>query len=224
MARLLIADDHRLTVEGMVKLLWNEWPDLLMAHTVADTIRLLGPPSIHLLVLDLHFLDIGKSGFDVLEYCHRYALPTRILVTSAYTDSETVRAVREWKAHGFLGKHQPGAELIAAIRHLLAGGESWPPEAPSHPTLTPSQRRALLCMAAGMTCAAAAESLGIAEVSVEKALAEARKRLDARNTAHAVVIAERRGLLIPRPTPEPGRGRAPAETRISASWDGGGGG
>jgi hypothetical protein len=47
-----------------------------------------------------------------------------------------------------------------------------------------------------MTYAEAEVVLGLAVVTVEKYLKEAWERLGAINTAHAVLIAERRGLLL----------------------------
>ncbi|MFN2316320.1 MAG: response regulator [Gemmatimonadales bacterium] len=206
MARLLIADDHRLTVDGTVKLLWEEWPEMLTAFTVPDAIRQVDLHKPDLILLDLWFPGCGSSGFFVLEHCQRKQLPTRVLITSAFADPETVGWARERKAHGFIGKHQSAPRLIEAIRALLAGGESWPPppEPDQNPALylRPGHRRVLQCAAVGLTYPETATRLGLAEVTVEKYLKEARTRLGAKNTAHAVAIAERRGLFLLDPLPD----------------------
>lgn len=214
MARILIADDHRLTVEGTVKLLWEEWPDLLTAHTVAKAIRMVDRHAPDLILLDLQFHDCHRSGFAVLEHCQQRQLPARVLITSAFADPETVGWARTRKAHGFIGKHQHARDLVGAIRVLLTGGEYWPPppapEAATPPLLRLGHRRVLECVAAGMTYPEAAEAIGIAEATVDKYLQEARKRLGARNTTQAVAIAERRGLLLLADVPHrTGRGAGP---------------
>jgi two-component system nitrate/nitrite response regulator NarL len=225
MVCILIADDHRLTVDGMVKLLWEEWPDLLTAYTVAEAIRQVDPYAPDLLLLDLQFRHCRHSGFAVLEHCQRKQLSTRVLITSAFGDPETIRWARERKAHGFVTKSSGSAELITAIRTILDGGESWPPsprpESSAALRLRHGHRQVLECVAQGMTHAEAAQALGLAVVTVEKYLKEARERLGAMNTAHAVLIAERRGLLLLTRLTDGGTVMpSPAATEV---WRGGGG-
>lgn len=213
MARILIADDHRLTVDGTVRLLCEEWPDLLTAYTVADAIRQVDTYAPDLILIDLQFRRCRHSGFAVLEHCQQKQLPTRVLITSAFGDPEAIRWARERKAHGFFDKSRGSPELITAIRMILEGGESWPsplrPEEYSVPALRPCHRRVLECVARGMTHAEAARALGLAVVTVEKYLKEARERLGAINTAHAVLIAERRGLLLLTSLADPGKSGLP---------------
>ncbi|MER7507035.1 helix-turn-helix transcriptional regulator [Streptomyces lavendulae] len=70
---------------------------------------------------------------------------------------------------------------------------------PSKRPVTPHQLRALQLAANGSTQAAIASQLGIDDKSVGKLMTEIFRKLDARNVAHAVLLACRAGLLDGRP-------------------------
>lgn len=63
-------------------------------------------------------------------------------------------------------------------------------------TLTTQQRLCLEYAADGHTNPEIAELMGLAVQTVTQHLGEARQRLEARNTAHAVAIAIRHGLVL----------------------------
>lgn len=71
------------------------------------------------------------------------------------------------------------------------------------PILTPAQTRALAGMADGHSVKGYAAVAHIAEQTAKFHLADARRRLGARSTLHAVVLAIEAGLIeVPRPRPE----------------------
>jgi LuxR family transcriptional regulator len=61
--------------------------------------------------------------------------------------------------------------------------------------LTPRQRQALTLAAYGQTDAEAAMTMSISRHTVQWYLREARRRLNATNTTHAVVLALVRGII-----------------------------
>jgi DNA-binding CsgD family transcriptional regulator len=63
------------------------------------------------------------------------------------------------------------------------------------PTLTPRQEQFLHHVADGKTTAEIAAQLWVCEGTVKKTLTDARRRLGAVNTAHAVALGFRAGVL-----------------------------
>jgi len=63
-------------------------------------------------------------------------------------------------------------------------------------TLTDRQADVLGLLARGLTARRAGELLGIDEQTVKGHAKDARRRLEARSTAHAVAIALREGLIV----------------------------
>jgi DNA-binding CsgD family transcriptional regulator len=61
--------------------------------------------------------------------------------------------------------------------------------------LTPTELRVLALAADGFTAAMIGEACGISTVGVRDHLKNARHKLQAKNTTHAVAIADREGLI-----------------------------
>jgi DNA-binding CsgD family transcriptional regulator len=84
----------------------------------------------------------------------------------------------------------PGDDVLDRILHDI---ERLPDNAT--PDLADSELSVLRLAAEGHTTQETASRLGIGFETVKAELAKARRRLGARNTAHAVAIAARRGLI-----------------------------
>lgn len=62
-------------------------------------------------------------------------------------------------------------------------------------TITPAERRALVCLSHGMSYKMVADTLGVELETVKTQLRVARYKLRAKNTTHAVAQALRLGLI-----------------------------
>ena len=62
--------------------------------------------------------------------------------------------------------------------------------------LSVAELRALLCMSYGLGARGAADVLGVSESTVRAHLTQARRRLRAKDTTHAVAEALRRSLIV----------------------------
>lgn len=83
--------------------------------------------------------------------------------------------------------------LLDALRLVEYGKGSVPVNATLE--LAPSEVRALALVAEGCDYREAAEVAGVEHETIKKQLQNARRRLGARNTAHAVALAFRSGVL-----------------------------
>ena len=75
-------------------------------------------------VLLFDYEGLGPSAERAIQRLHRSAKGTRILVLATRSSDETVERVLRSGASGLVGKQQPFATLVRAIR-AVAAGELW---------------------------------------------------------------------------------------------------
>jgi DNA-binding NarL/FixJ family response regulator len=119
--RLAVLDHHALLVDGL-RLVFNREPGLTMvgaAGTCAEAFEL-----VTLTHPDLLLLEIDLPDGDGLNRLHtlRAAGPHMqfLVLTMQWDQCSLLRSV-EAGAMGFIGKHQPVTEVLAAIRQVAAG-------------------------------------------------------------------------------------------------------
>lgn len=118
---ILLADDHRLFVNGL-KAIINDFPDcevVATAHSGDEALYQLRRFRIDVLILDLNMP--GKDGVAVLEIVQRQQLPVNVLMLSSYDDPFLVKKCLKLGARGYLPKDVDSDELQAAIRTVGAG-------------------------------------------------------------------------------------------------------
>jgi DNA-binding NarL/FixJ family response regulator len=120
--RLYLVDDHPVTRQGFAQLI-NFEPDLHVcgeAGSAASALAEIPAAEPHLVVVDIS-LD-GTSGIELIKdiAARHAALPVLVLSTH----DETLYAERALRAgaKGYVMKHQPTDEVLAAIRRVLRGG------------------------------------------------------------------------------------------------------
>lgn len=119
--RVLVVDDHALVREGLRELLSKE-PDLEVVGEAADAETAIAEVSKTRpdgVVIDL---SLGQDmGFSLLTALRELAPEMSILVLSMH--DETVFAERALAngADGYVGKHEPTAVFVTALRRVLDG-------------------------------------------------------------------------------------------------------
>jgi DNA-binding NarL/FixJ family response regulator len=121
---VILADDHPLARQGMRYYL-----------ELTDTIRVVaeagdGQQAIALIeryrpavaVLDIHMP--GLSGIEVARWARARNLATRILILTAYDDTQHVTSALESGVSGYLLKNTDPGQIVAAV-HALYGGETF---------------------------------------------------------------------------------------------------
>jgi len=119
---VLIADDHELFRRGLKQLLAEEFGPMTVgeAGDSRETVAQALGGDWELVLLDLNLPD--RSGLEVLAELKRRRPALRILVLSAYPESEyAVRSLRLGAA-GYVTKQSAADETVAAVRKVRAGG------------------------------------------------------------------------------------------------------
>ncbi len=214
--RVLLVEDHRLVREGLTLLLERE-PDLAVAGEAADGeagLRLVAQLAAEEAV-DVVVSDIGLPGIDGLELTRRIKalVPGIPVVLLTMHDEEAyLRGMVEAGADGYVLKQNTGQDLCAAIRAVMRGEPGLSPELTGQllramrrgeprgratDTLSAREREMLGLLAAGLTSKEAAGRLGLSVKTVENHRANILDKLQVANTAAAIGLAHRQGLLAP---------------------------
>jgi DNA-binding NarL/FixJ family response regulator len=209
--RVLLADDHTIVREGLVRIL-KTTPDIEIVAEAGD-----GDEAVHRAVEtrpDVVVLDINMPRLNGLEAARRVrkALPAAaILVLTMHADAEYVLKMMRAGASGYLVKDGAAAELIAAIRALKSGrtylgaqastalAEAWRDNRPipDDPcgTLTDREREVFHLVVEGCTSGRIASRLGISPKTVENHRMRLMEKLGLHSTAELLRYAARHGLI-----------------------------
>ena len=203
---IVIADDHVLVREGL-KMLLSAEPDL---QVVADTgdgaavealVRALAPT---LLVLDLELP--GKSGIEIAAAIKADAsLACKVLVLTGNLKAETVARALAAGADGYVVKSEDAAELLSAVRTVLAGqiyvskqiAGAFAAGRAAATQITPREREVLSLVARGYANHDIASLLGISVLTVRTHRQRLMEKLGLRNAAEITACAVKLGLYDP---------------------------
>lgn len=136
--KVLIADDHRLIVEGVMGKLAELGPDIeyVLAMDIAEFESRLrpaddaGPASAQATGLDLAIVDIGMPGahgHQHIAQLRRWWPDLPVIVLSGAEDAELIRGLLELGVRGFIPKLYSPDVMLLAVRLVLAGGVYVPP-------------------------------------------------------------------------------------------------
>ncbi len=212
---VLLAEDHQIVRLGLRALLEAE-PDLSIvgeADNGVDAAQLAERLQPDVMVVDL--MMPGMNGLEVTRQVVQRSPQTRVVMLSAF-DSESY--VTEALAHGAAGyvlKRSSAADLVRAVREVVAGRRYLSPtlseraietyvhyiqqakDAALDPyeTLTPREREVFHLAAQGHTSAEIAARLSISPRTVETHRAHMMHKLGLRTATDLVRYAVQRGIL-----------------------------
>jgi two-component system, NarL family, response regulator DesR len=197
--RVLMAEDQGM-VRGALATLLSLEPDIEVVAQVARGDEVVAAalrerPDIALLDIEMP----GATGLEAAESLAAELPECRILILTTFGRPGYLRRAMEGGAAGFLLKDAPASELAAAIRRALAGDRIVDPglaaaalsqgECP----LTPREHEVLSASREYATVAELAQALYLSHGTVRNHLSSVMQKLDARNRAEAVKIAEENG-------------------------------
>ena len=187
-ARLVLADDHHLLVEGLQKMLQPTFEVVGIAYSGEALLDLLPNIEPDCLLLDLSMP--GRNGLQLLPDITALKPRLRILVVTMHLDWALAESVLHAGAHGFIPKDSRLDELLEAIGQVLAGHQYLSPRVPQnshrvalrarHPgvaQLTSRQQQILRLVGHGKSSAQIAETIGVSERTVSFHRANLRKVL-----------------------------------------------
>jgi two-component system, NarL family, invasion response regulator UvrY len=180
MTRILLVDDHAVVRQGLKQILEGAIAGTVFGETAngEEAARMVEEADWDAVILDLSLP--GKSGLETLKELRRVRPRLPVLVLSMYPEEQfAVRALRAGAA-GYLPKKTTAADLVAAVRSVVAGrryvspslaerlaGEIGlaPGRAP-HELLSDREFQVFRLLASGRTVTASAEELGLSVATV----------------------------------------------------------
>jgi two-component system nitrate/nitrite response regulator NarL len=207
--RVLIADDHPIYREGIVRAV-KERPDLELVGEAEDGRSAL--EEIRSTDPDVALLDIrmpGLEGPQVLNALQRDGIKTRVIFLSAFMEGELAYETVAAGARGYLSKESAREEICDAIVSVARGGTALAPEAQAglaaqvqerertdgKPQLTPREHEVLQLIAEGLSAPDIGKRIHLSPTTVKSHLHKLYEKLGVSDRAAAVAEAMRRGLL-----------------------------
>jgi DNA-binding NarL/FixJ family response regulator len=209
MLNLLVVEDHALVREGLLAMLGS-----LGAETrtfgVPDAnaaIGVLEAEDIDMMILDL--MLPGTKGQTFLPLVRRRFPTVPVVILSALDDADTVSRVMKAGASGFVSKSGSSADLLEALRAVLAGDIYLPPKLQELVMrseiaqgdgktlaqrfgLTTGQARVLELLAEGRSNRQIGELLGLTEGTVKIHASAIMKAMGVSNRSEAALMVTRR--------------------------------
>ena len=208
---IFLAEDHAILRHGLRALLEIEADFVVVGEAaeglrVADEAERLKP---NVLIVDIVMPGLG--GLDVAREVARRSPRTRVIILSMHANEAfVVQALRNGAA-AYVLKQRSAAELIIAIRDVVAGRRYLSPPlcdkaidaytaaqgnvTDPYEMLTRREREVLHLAAEGLTNPAIAGRLGISSRTVETHHANIMRKLGLRTRRDLIVFAVRRGLV-----------------------------
>lgn len=201
--RLVVVDDHPVVRNGLTGTFAGE-DDIEVVGEAGDgreALTVIAHTDPDVVVLDLR-MPAGDGVPAIRTLRQRCATRPRILVLTTFDTDRDVRGALQAGADGYLLKDARAADLVRAIRDLVAGRPVLVPSALAAltaravgPDLSPREADALRLVGQGLTNAAIARRLLISESTVKTHLLHVYAKLEVTDRASAVRVAWERDLL-----------------------------
>jgi two-component system, NarL family, nitrate/nitrite response regulator NarL len=205
---VLVADDHPLYRDGITRAI-RARPDLELVGEAGDGRDALA--LIQELVPDVAVVDVNMpslSGIQVATALSDLESPTRVLILTAYTDSDRVYDALAAGARGYLLKDVDRRTICDAIARVARGRTVFSPDvhdgiaeqirAHRHdprPRLTVREREILTLAAEGRSAPEIARVLFLSPATIKTHLSNIYDKLGVNDRAAAVAKALREGVL-----------------------------
>jgi len=209
--RIFLADDHETVREGL-KLLLNAQSDMEVVGEASDgaaAVRSVGHLKPDIIVLDVSMP--GMNGLKAAEALRQSSPEVKVLTLTRHSDDGYLHQLLRAGAAGYVLKQSRPAELLHAIRSVVAGGRYLDPavagkvmsgyrrrhseEEPVGSTLSARETEVVRLIAWGYTNKEIAGRLDLSVKTVETHKANAMHKLGARSRIDIVRYALLQGWL-----------------------------
>jgi DNA-binding NarL/FixJ family response regulator len=213
MTTIVVADDHKIVREGLVRLL-QEREDFTVVGEASD-----GEEAVQMVLdkqPDVVIMDIWMprlSGIDATRRIGKRGCDSKILVLSMHESRTYVEEVLRAGASGYIVKNSASTDLIQAIDAVRGGASYLSPAitqqvvdaiarpGDASPTgvamLTDREREVLQLIAEGLSSKEIANMLGVSLKTVDSHRSNLMEKLDIHKVSGLVRFAIRAGLVEP---------------------------
>ena len=202
--RIVVADDHPIVREGLIKILESETDIEIIAQvgSGAEAISFVNQHKPDILLLDIEMP--GMNGVEVIHKLKDAGNTVRVIIFTAFNTDERIVSAVKAGAQGYLLKGAPRDEIITVVRTVNKGGSSLQADVASKlihqmrrggEQLTPRELDVLHLLSKGLTNKGIASNLYISERTVKFHLSSVFNKLDVESRTEAVTTAVRKGLI-----------------------------
>jgi DNA-binding NarL/FixJ family response regulator len=208
-SRVLLADDHHMMTEGLVRLLGDEFELVSVVDNGRDMVAAAKNLRPDVIVADISMPIL--NGIDALAQLKADNPEVKVVFLTMHHDAHYARRALEAGAVGYVLKHSAHVELMMAIRAALSGNTfvtptlsakifqmtRRPPAADGDPTraVTERQREILQLLAEGCSAKIIAHTLGISARTVEFHKYNMMEAFNLRSSAELILFAIKRGIV-----------------------------
>ena len=207
--RLLLADDHRIFLDGLIKLLESEYEIVAVVEDGRSLVSTALETQPDAIVTDISMP--GCNGIEALRQIRRAGIAMKVIMLTMHDDAEYATASLEAGASGYVLKRSATSELRTAICEVLADRVYITPmiakdvfnrladkqhrqQEPEQP-LSPRRRDVLRLLVRGHSAKAIAKQLGISPRTVEYHKYRTMKQIGVQTTAELIEYAVKEKLL-----------------------------
>jgi DNA-binding NarL/FixJ family response regulator len=212
MISVLVADDHGIVREGLVRLLEAD-PGIEVCGQAADgreVLEQVARKRPDLVILDITMPNLG--GLETLERLRVAHPEVKVILLSVHGDAPFVQSAVSLGAEGYLLKNGPAAEVLEAVHAVVQGGSYFSPPVAKEiveqlrtphrggdpfSVLSGREREVLHLIAEGLSAKEIASQLAISTKTVEAHRTNLMRKLGVRKATELVRYALRHGLVSP---------------------------
>jgi DNA-binding NarL/FixJ family response regulator len=200
--RILLADDHRIFLEGLKNLLQDDFEVVSMVEDGLDLVKEAIRLDPDVIIADISMPSL--NGIDAFKRILKSGKSPRVIFLTMHDDAMYAKEVLDAGAFGYVLKHAASAELVAAIREAVKGNihisasishdliklyKDDKPGGEGEIVLSLRQREVLQLFVEGKTAKEVASLLNITSRTVEFHKYTIMQRLNIRTTAELIRYA-----------------------------------
>ena len=208
--RLVLADDHRIILEGLEQLFRREkdFDVIATATTGEEALTAVRKHHPDVLVLDIRMPN--GDGLSVLRQIHTEKLPTRVILLTATLDEDEVLEAMQHGVSGLVLKESAAVGLVQTVRRVQRGERALEPSLVSRAldrlaqredakkiaeVLSKRETEIVKMVAAGLRNKEIALKLSIGEGTVKTHLHTIYEKLGVHGRVELTMYAYERGLI-----------------------------
>ena len=207
--QILVADDHSIMRNGIIKLLTESFPDAEFgeASNASEALQLVSDKNWDLVILDISMP--GRNGLEVLKEIKSVRPETKIIIFSMHPEDQfAVRTIKAG-ASAYLTKGISSTELGVAVKKIMCTGTYFTPTVADliaeelrtnhsksiHTALSDREHQVFLLIASGKSVSAIGEELSLSVKTISVYRANILSKMNLKNNSEITHYAFKNNLV-----------------------------